>query len=152
MTTFLDFSRSLSLPDPTGDSSAARTGALDAGFPALLVQHGLQLWSPGSPIPEEGTWLLIGVATWSLSDMKLLDRVSQANGWAGRVGVFNVAGCSAPSAFEQYIPGIGPVFHTPVVGLWSDGKLKEKASGKAGRDLVGRVCGPDPLETEHPSS
>jgi hypothetical protein len=78
--------------------------------------------------------------------MQLLDAVSQAlqGGATGlAVSVFNVANCQSADAFEGYVPGVGAVFHTPVVGLWSDGKLLEKASGKAGRDLVVRVCGLD---------
>ncbi len=43
--------------------------------------------------------------------------------------------------FEKYVPGIGKVFQTPVVGYWEDGLLKEKAWGKKGRDLLSEALG-----------
>jgi hypothetical protein len=137
MTLFQDFYQSPSLQ---GQPSAG----LDERFPSAVAGSPLRLWSPGDPIPRQGQWLLVGVATWSAHDMQLLDAVSQAleGGPTGlAVSVFNVANCQSADAFEVYVPGVGSVFHTPVVGLWSEGKLVEKASGRAGRDLVARVCG-----------
>jgi hypothetical protein len=119
---------------------------LDRRFRPTDAGNLFPLWAPGDPILQQGRWLLVGVAAWSAHDVPLLDAVSQAiqgRSLALAVSVFNVANCMSPRAFEAYIPGIGSVFHTPVVGLWSDGKLVEKASGKAGRDLVARVCGLD---------
>lgn len=76
--------------------------------------------------------------------MALLDAVSQAQQTRTpglEFEVFNVADCTTPQAFERYVPGVGDVFHTPVAGLWSEGRLVETASGMAGRALVSRVCG-----------
>jgi hypothetical protein len=89
---------------------------------------------------------LIGVVTWSAYDMKLLDAVSrvlQRPPSGLTVEVFNVADCSSPEAFDRYVPGTGRVFQTPVVGLWSDGQLVDKATGRTGRELVARVSGLD---------
>jgi hypothetical protein len=44
---------------------------------------------------------------------------------------------------DRYVPGTGRVFQTPVVGLWSDGQLVDKATGRTGRELVARVSGLD---------
>jgi hypothetical protein len=37
--------------------------------------------------------------------------------------------CKSQADFESCLPGIGKVFQTPVVGIWSNGRLTEKASG-----------------------
>jgi hypothetical protein len=144
MTLFQDFYRSPLTPVSPDGSLAARQSALDAYFPTIVSRSPLHLWSPGDPIPRQGNRLLIGVATWSASDMRLLDAIAQAlheRAPALAVDVFNVAECRAPADFDRYVPGIGAVLQTPVVGLWSEGRLVEKASGFAGRELAARTCG-----------
>jgi hypothetical protein len=143
MTLFVDLPRSLTLPHPQAGPPSARQSEVDALFPTVVSSSPLRLWAPGDPIPPEGKRLLIGVATWSAHDMALLDAVAEAVrvGSGLVVDVFNVADCASPAAFERYVPGIGNVFHAPVAGLWSGGRLVEKASGKAGRELIERVCG-----------
>jgi hypothetical protein len=64
----------------------------------------------------------------------------------GPVEVFDVQDCTGQSDFEQYVPGIAPVFQTPVVGIWENGKLIAKGSGRAGRDLVFDRFGKRPLQ------
>jgi hypothetical protein len=150
MTVFSNLVRS-PLPQSSPDGSLEQwQKGVDVLFPSAVSRSPFRLWSPGDPIPATGDRLLIGVATWSAHDLVLLDTVSQAlqtrpPGLA--VDVFNVADCASPQAFERYVPGIGNVFHTPVVGLWSNGRLVEKASGKAGRELVAQVCGLDATQT-----
>jgi hypothetical protein len=118
---------------------------------------------------------VIGVATYSGPDMRLLDLVQQAvtretaRTMAGarapteeapfgvlglgqrlpeplRVEVFSVLACQSHEDFDLYVPGIGQVFQTPVVGLWVNGTLSEKCWGAPARDLVARVCGFDPSD------
>jgi hypothetical protein len=151
MTTFYDLSQALTSIGQRDGSPGLSQKDLDDRFPSVISASPFRLWSPGNPISARGKRLLIGVATWSAYDMKLLDAVSQAlqrppSGLT--VEVFNVADCSSPEAFDRYVPGIGRVFHTPVVGLWSDGKLVDKATGRAGRELVARVSGLDSLEVD----
>jgi hypothetical protein len=148
MTTFLDLSRSLTSSGPGEVSLGPRQKDVDDRFPSVVSTSPFRLWSPGNPIPETGKRLLIGVATWSAHDMKLLDALAQALQRLPpdlTVEVFNVAGCSSAEAFDRYVPGIGKVFHTPVVGLWSEGRLVEQATGRAGRELAARVVGLDAL-------
>jgi hypothetical protein len=45
-----------------------------------------------------------------------------------QVQVLDILTCQQ-SDFEEWIPGIGKVVVTPVVGIWSDGALIERASG-----------------------
>jgi hypothetical protein len=118
----------------------------DALFTSTLAKSPLRLWAPGEPIDAQGARLLIGVATWSEQDMRWLDALSVRAARhldTVRLDVFNVAECKSPHEFARYIPGIGQVFHTPVVGLWVGGQLSGKGSGKTGRDLVAQVCGAD---------
>jgi hypothetical protein len=102
-------------------------------------------WSPGDPIPEAGLRLLMGVATWSAYDLRLLDLVEETprENWPTPLvlELFNVDDCRSLDDFDRYIPGLGKVFHTPVVGLWRDGRLTEKAEGNAARDLAARLFG-----------
>jgi hypothetical protein len=110
-------------------------------LPSLVAAGPFGLWRPDDPIPASGRRLLLGVATWSVHDMELLDelaRVLQAGCQSIIVDVFNVVHCSSPADLERFTPGVGKVFHTPVVGLWVDGELKATAAGKAGRDLLAR--------------
>jgi hypothetical protein len=146
MTTFSDLSGALTPSAQRDGSLGMGQRNLDDRFACVVSTSPFRLWSPGSPIPAQGKRLLIGVATWSAYDMKLLDAVAPAlQRLPGNltVEVFNVADCSSPEAFDQYVPGIGRVFHTPVVGLWSDGQLVDKATGRMGRELVAGVFGLD---------
>jgi hypothetical protein len=146
MTTFSDLSQALTPSGQRDGSLGVSQKSLDDRFPSAVSTSPFRLWSPGNPIPAKGKRLLIGVATWSAYDMKLLDAVSQVPQRPPSdltVEVFNVADCSSPEAFDRYVPGTGRVFQTPVVGPWSDGQLVDKATGRTGRELVARVSGLD---------
>jgi hypothetical protein len=152
MTTFHDLSQTLMSSGQPEGSLGFSQKTLDDRFPSVVSTSAFRLWSPGNPIAAKGKRLLIGVATWSAYDMKLLDAVSEVLQRASvdlTVDVFNVADCPSPEAFEEYVPGIGRVFQTPVVGLWSEGQLVDKATGRVGRELVARVSGLDSRELDH---
>jgi hypothetical protein len=114
-------------------------------FRERVAASPFRLWSPGAPIPEGGVRLLVGIATWSAYDLRLLDLIEEtprAN-WPTPLvlELFNTDDCRSLDDFDHYVPGLGQVFHTPVVGLWRDGRLTEKAEGYAARDLVARMFG-----------
>lgn len=141
MTTFFDlFGKNASGPESFTDPEWA-----DRLFPAFVKGSPLRLWSPGDPIPSQGVRVLIGVATWSGYDMRLLDVL--AAGLARRpaqapvVEVFNTADCRQLHDFREYIPKLRQVSHTPVVGIWREGKLDEAKEGYEGRELVARMFG-----------
>lgn len=151
MTAFYDFSQALTSPGQREGSLGLSQKDLEDRFPSVVSTSPFRLWSPGNPIPAKGKRVLIGVATWSAYDMKLLDAVSQVLQRSPldlMVDVFNVADCSSLESFERYMPGIGRVFQTPVVGLWSDGQLVDKATGRSGRELAARVSGLDALAVD----
>jgi hypothetical protein len=55
--------------------------------------------------------------------------------------VFDASACSQ-SDIESYIPGIGIVYHTPVVCLWDGSILVAKASGYTGRQIAESILNP----------
>jgi len=111
-------------------------------FQDILAQSAFHTWIPGNSIPLRGTRVLIGVgASFSLPDLALLDQIHPiVEKLAGAtVEVFDasdVRNVATPSDFEKFIPGIGKVFHTPVIGVWSEGKLIISASGYEAREFV----------------
>ena len=55
------------------------------------------------------------------------------------VQVFSVLDCHAQEDFEKFIPGIGNVFQTPVVGFWDGDTLREPdwcGGARTGRKTV----------------
>ena len=116
----------------------------DRLLPALLRNSPFRLWAPGDPIPQRGVFILLGIATWSGYDTLLLDMLQEAI--ASRddhpvVAVFNAGILPSLEAFEAYIPGLPPPSQMPVVGVWHDGILTERAVGRFACDLVARMFG-----------
>ena len=117
-------------------------------FPGLATASGLHPWRPGDPIPGNGRRVLVGVGSWSGYDLLLLDALADVvrSGKTGgdRVDVFQFwQDCSTQEQLDQFIPGmqIQSIFHSPVVGVWEDGMLKQTASGAEGRDLMTKLYG-----------
>jgi hypothetical protein len=91
------------------------------------------------PAASEGERILVGIATWSVYDLKLLDTLDAALSNGGHqtvVDVFDVDDCDGHKDFERYIPGLTQVLATPVVGIWRDGALISSATGASGRILL----------------
>jgi hypothetical protein len=86
-----------------------------------------------TPLPPTGTHVILGVATYSQQELNLLDDVnaslSSGNGQTLQVDVFDVLECEQMSDFEKFIPGLGPVYQTPVLGVVADGSLVQSAVG-----------------------
>jgi hypothetical protein len=111
----------------------------DCQFQTLIEQGPPQLGRPDMPIPDRETRLLLGVATWSGYDMRLLDVVDSQgrNPQEGLiVEVFNVAECRKASDFRRYFPKLQQVFHTPVVGVWGNGQFQDAWQGRQARDII----------------
>jgi hypothetical protein len=117
-------------------------------FPLLVKQSRFTLWSPGQPSYHHGPRLLIGVATYSEPDLRLLDLLGEVLDRRTEsplhIDVFNILDGRCQQDFDKYIPGIGNVFQTPVVGFWQNGVLKDNAWGKSARDFIARVCNVEP--------
>jgi hypothetical protein len=113
-------------------------------FPRLVAMSKMKLWHTGDPVSNVGSRILIGIAaSYSIPDLQLLDeinkRLSGASNMSDQVDVFDVSGCKEMKDFENYIPGIGNVYATPIIGYWENGVLKESLSGFHARNwLVNR--------------
>jgi hypothetical protein len=116
----------------------------DRQFPAVVEESNFRLWKPGDPIPARGTWTLFGVAMWSQYDMHLLDVINQALAEQGdnvpNVEVFNAGILTSTEEFERYIPRL-EAHHTPVLGIWQDGRLVERQFGYHASDRLARMFG-----------
>ena len=90
------------------------------------------------PIVSDRDRILIGVASWSRYDLELLDRLHAhvRDCVHPAIDVFDVDECHNFEDFERYVPGIGRVFSTPVVGVWRNGVLVSSAWGFKGRQLL----------------
>src|SRR5437773_344288 len=103
-----------SLLEPRSEITVAQQQR-DAGerLAGLLRESRLRTWQPGDPVCNRGRRLLLGVASYSMADLALLDTLNEADGqgstWPG-LEVFNVLDCQSVPDFEKYVPGIGKVF------------------------------------------
>ena len=116
----------------THEDPAQEQEAAEREFPGTVDASLFHLWRVGDPIADSGQRCLIGVATYSESDLALLDeleiQVSDARSTV-RIDLFSVLSCSKHDDFDEYISEIGNVYQTPVVGLWIDGTLVAKGQG-----------------------
>jgi hypothetical protein len=117
---------------------------LPEAFPVKTIK----LWRFGEPFSGEGRRILIGIATYSLPEMRALDTLIDAANHAstikGTIDVFDTAACRNLEDFKRLVPGIGPSLHTPIVGVWENGVLKEKATSAEARKLLTTYCDLDP--------
>ena len=137
----------------TPGDAQRRAGQL---LPKCVSESQLTWWTPSDPFPTVGVRILIGVAVWSMHDLKLLDAVDTAMRELTRtkpvVHVFDVDTIWQPM-WDLCIPGIGAPSQTPVVGLWIDDVLQQYGCGYLGRKIVAEFFGLDMQElVSKPSS
>jgi len=94
-----------------------------------IQSAGGKQWRKGDQ--KVGGWrLLVGIGTYSRSDLELAERLLKLPASPDRViEFFDVLEIKDMQEFEDYIPGIGKVWGTPVVGFWRDGKLNGASHG-----------------------
>jgi len=143
------------MPNPAVPAGRQQEEA-DANFASLAQALGLRVWSPGDAIPPGKRRVLIGVATYALLDMQLLDRLvpllQRDTTDEAVVEVFNVRDVRSMNDFDSFIAGIGPVFQTPAAGLWERGRLVETATGASARDAIIRWLSTKNGQPRFPSS
>ena len=109
-------------------------------FPNIVDESHMEIWRPNDgPFEPHDQDVLIGVATYSIEDLKLLDEIEQrlrVHSAPERISVFDISAFTEMRDFERLLPGIGKVFQTPVVGFWTNGQLTERLSGAAARDWL----------------
>ena len=58
--------------------------------------------------------------------------LSRTDSETTEVEVFDVLNCKKMSDFAAFIPGIDDVYRTPIIGVISDGRLIDQATGLPG--------------------
>lgn len=118
-------------------------------FSPLVMERGLILWSAAADADCIGGRIVIGAATWSSVDMRLLDELADtvSAGRAGddRIEVFhfdeNANAAATQADLDGRIPGLklSSIFEPPIVGWWQDGAHRRSLWGfEAVRFLIER--------------
>ncbi len=111
-------------------------------FRSVVDQSHMENWRPGEALPTQGKQILIGVASYSPSVLDILDALEAKLAVGATqdetIYLFDLSAIPELRDFEDYFPGIGKVYQTPVIGFWKDGVLKEKGWGAAARDWLVR--------------
>jgi hypothetical protein len=94
-------------------------------FPSIVKKSHLEQRMARSPVPKRGKYVIIGVATYSPDDLRLLDEVEAAyRQWQkkSKIVVFDLMECKDMCDVREYVPPFSEVVQTPVVALWDSGK------------------------------
>ena len=127
MTIFAELLASTPSVEPRDLQSRAKQS-----FPVRVGQSHMLMRQPSTPIPGTGTFVVIGVASYSPMELQLLDEVDVAHkDWQSKaqIAVFDVLDCQTMADFEKYLPSVGSVMQSPVAAIWIDGKLVAKQTG-----------------------
>jgi len=112
-------------------------------FPSAVERSKLNLWKPGDAIQKEGRRLLVGIATYSGLELTMLDTINcvltSAKGPQIRVDVFDCDLVDGRENLDLYVPGLHPILHTPIAGLWIDSQTATQCCGFDARKFVGSL-------------
>jgi hypothetical protein len=118
--------------------AASGSKAVDINFNTAfreMFDHSLlHFWQPGDPVANREIRILVSVATFAFNDMFLLDWIeaflSEHSAVPVVIDVAHRDDCySLDSNWSDHFPNQPQRLITPVVGLWSDGKLVEISIG-----------------------
>jgi hypothetical protein len=99
-----------------------------------LGECGARLAHKGHGGPDR---IVLGIAEYAHEDLRMLDSVCDAASALGvAVEVFLMTECKSQSEIEEYVPAVGPVFQSPVTGIWRAGYLYGSGSGPTARALL----------------
>jgi hypothetical protein len=110
-------------------------GRLEAGplqsaarqrFPLIVKKSHLERRVVDDPVPCDGKYIIIGIASYSPRDLRLLDDVDAAYAlWkdAAKVAVFDLMECRDMNDVGRFLLNAVDVRQTPVVEIWDDGQL-----------------------------
>jgi len=124
-------------------------------FPSLVSRSRLHLWSPGDPVESRGVRALLGVSpSYCIYDLILLDDADAAPLTASneiRIDVFDLAVCHTQSNIQAFFPVAMEFQQTPVLGIWSMGRLIEVLQGYHARERLRLLTSAAP-GSHHPPS
>ena len=101
-------------------------------LPKLLAESNLAERLPDSPIDDKRRHVVLGIASYSNHDLKLLDELNESyDKWKYtiKLEVFDVANCTSMDSIQDYIPGAGIIRATPIMKCWDRGQPLEIARG-----------------------
>jgi hypothetical protein len=113
----------------------SKRGLIDNGAyvrsnaPEIFAGSKLALVEDFAPAPVDSARIV--AAFYSLPDLKVVDEFLHASltrSVTGPVEVFDVLICKSMEDVDRLIPGITPVYQTPMVGIWKNGELVRKGS------------------------
>ena len=111
-------------------------------FSSVVKNSRMKVWRLREQFPAQPARTCIAVASYSVSDLEILDALEAklaSNSTRNEIiYLFDLAASPEFSDFEKYLPGIGKVYQTPVIGFWEGGILKEKASGASAKNWLVR--------------
>jgi hypothetical protein len=102
-------------------------------LPKKLLEAGIPLATKHSEVLDR---IVIGIADFVVDDYSLLDSLNgflRTRAPAPQIEVFIM---TTQSEIDEYVPGIGQVFHSPVVGVWKSGHLYLRKSGHSAREFL----------------
>jgi hypothetical protein len=86
--------------------------------------------------------VVVGVAEYVRDEVVALDMLLEALRM-GRLGasleVFLLSQCASQNEIERLIPGVTPVFQSPVVGVWEGGQIVTSGSGREALNVIGEI-------------
>jgi hypothetical protein len=88
--------------------------------------------------------ILIGVATYSIDDLLLLDRIVRRLRMSHpteSIQVFDVTATEHGGTISDFMPQLTAATQTPFVGVWRDGQPAEGAAGRKAKDLIAEILG-----------
>jgi hypothetical protein len=97
---------------------------------------GVCLYQLGDPIPRVERWCLIGVATYSIDELRLLDVLKNDASRNLGFSIFLLDDCLSVEEIRRFIPGVGKVLQSPLLGIWSDGDLVGWLEGAQARQYL----------------
>ena len=129
---------------PASTNPAEQQRLAKLRFPDLVREHSMRLWKPGDSYSTVGVRFLLGVAaSYSVPELELLDRVavgvSKGTLKSAAIDIFDMSTITDVQDFDLYIPDIGRVTRSPLLGIWIEGRLIERAEGFAATQRVLRA-------------
>lgn len=97
------------------------------------------MWRLGDEWPPAGGQVIwIGVGTFSVYDMELLDKLeAKLSRETVKEEIYVSDTVAFPEFnFEERFPGVGRVFGVPIVGYWKEGVLEVKLSNAKAREWL----------------
>src|SRR6266853_5797969 len=128
-----------------------KRGVLDNGAyvrskaPEVFRGSALVLRDELAPTPRVAG-ALVGIAFYSPSDLKIVDALvrrsqDRKDSNPASIEVFDILICKSTQDLERILPGITPLYGTPIVGIWENSELVEKGSGAEGRRIICQYYG-----------